>query len=84
MSKKGYNEWIIAKLGIKVVKSVETALAPHFRLFGERFSTTMEGRAHIERVPYANEVGIFMYVGVYTSRFLQEVGVVSGLMANRF
>lgn len=78
LSKKGYLEQVVERFGVKGAQSVVTALAPHFRLYGNQSPTTVENKANMKNVPYASAVGSLMYAMVCThSNISQAVSVVS-------
>ena len=54
-------------------KPVSTPLAPHFKLSGRLSPTTDEEPEYMEKVPYANAIGILMYTMVCTRPDISHV-----------
>jgi hypothetical protein len=65
------------------VKPISVPLSSHFNLSSSLCPSTKEEKEYMSRIPYANAVGILMYVMVSTSLEISHaVGVFSGYMEN--
>jgi len=82
LTQKGYWQKVLQRFNIDGdMKSVNTPLAPHFKLKTTMSSTTIEEHEYMTRVSYASTVGSMMYAMVCTkSDLLQVVSVISRYM----
>ena len=83
LSQQKYIEKILLRFGMNNAKPVSVPLASHFKLSSSLCPNTNEENEYMSRIPYANAVGTFMYVMVFTCPDISHaVGVVSRYMEN--
>ena len=83
LSQDKYINKVLSRFNMQNAKVVSTPLGVHFRLSKEQSPKTEEGRAYMEKVPYALAIGSLMYVMVCTRPDIaQAVGAVSRYMNN--
>jgi hypothetical protein len=78
-----YVEKILIRFEMNNVKPIKIPLASHFKIYSSLYPSIDEENEYMSCVPYANRIGIFMYVMVSTRLDISHaVGVVSRYMEN--
>jgi hypothetical protein len=83
LSQAGYVKKVLERFSMKIVKSVSTLLANHFRLSTSQYPITVEETEDMSKDPYASAMGCLMYAIICNKPDLAHtVCVVSKYMAN--